>query len=253
MTVTQPYAGLPPQLQIRITLYYISQNIAADPELGDYIYDLPNPWDNSSESHFDNLVWNDTRPKPTWANILSYYTDAWNSYYPSIPGMTRNDVNWLRTNYLDQYIEEALEPNVIECQDDIEALETGKVPASRTLAGLDLSANRSASALRGAIMSTQSHINDAATNSPTDAATNGPTNAPTDAPTNYGVLAAVLGGEVNSNNAKQNATAANVNTLAGIVNANAAKQNTIATNLNSFATKFNSWLDAAEANNLLAA
>jgi hypothetical protein len=102
-----------------------------------------------------------------------------------------------------------------------------------------------AAAARGWMMSTGSNITDAAIDSPTNAETN----APTDAPTDLNVITTLLGaltGEVNSTNGRQN-------TIAAKVNANATKQNTIATNLNTFAGKFNAWLDAAEANNLLAA
>lgn len=44
------------------------------------------------------------------------------------------------------------------------------------------------------------------------------TNSPTDAPTNYGVLAAILGADANSTNAKQNTTAANANDAATKLN-----------------------------------
>lgn len=111
----------------------------------------------------------------------------------------------------------------------------------------------SAGTVRGAIFSAATHIADASTSAATDAATNGPTDAPTNAPTNYGALAAILGADVNATNTKQNATAANVNTLAGIVNANATKQNAGFTILNALATKFNLSLDILENNGLMAA
>jgi len=98
-----------------------------------------------------------------------------------------------------------------------------------------------------------SHISDSVTNAATDAATNGPTDAPTDARTDYGALAAILGAEANVNNAKQNSTAANVNTLAGIVNANATKQNAGFVILNALAGKFNLSLDILESNGLMSA
>lgn len=63
------------------------------------------------------------------------------------------------------------------------------------------------------------------------AITNSATNAPTDAPTNYGLLAAVLGAEVNANNTKQNQTA---------------------TNLNALAVKFNTLLTTLRANGIIA-
>lgn len=152
-----------------------------------------------------------------------------------------------------------------------DTLLAGKAAASHTHVATDISNSTSvgrsvltaanAAAARTAIgagtsnfsPSAGSHIADSVTNAPTDAATNGPTDAPTNAPTNYGVLAAVLGAEVNSNNAKQNATASNVNTLAGIVNANATKQNAGFTILNTLAGKYNLSLDILESNGLMSA
>lgn len=115
-----------------------------------------------------------------------------------------------------------------------------KVPTSMTLAGLDLTVNRSASTLRGAIMSPQTHITDAAVDAPTDASTS----APTDADTSVNVLA--LGAALNDSNTKQNS-------IATIVNANATKQNSIATKVNAGFVKLNAVLDALEVNNALAA
>lgn len=86
------------------------------------------------------------------------------------------------------------------------------------------------------------HINDSATNAPVDAATN----APTDARTDYGPIAAILGADANSTNAKQNSTAT-------IVNANAVKQNAGFAILNTLATRFNLNLDILEANGFMAA
>lgn len=128
-----------------------------------------------------------------------------------------------------------------------------KVPITRTVNGHALNGNINVTRSDLSFVSAASNISDAATNAAVDAATNGPTDAPTNAPTNYGALAAILGGEVNSNNAKQNATATNVNTLAGIVNANATKQNAGFTILNALAGKFNLNLDILENNGLMAA
>lgn len=58
-------------------------------------------------------------------------------------------------------------------------------------------------------------------------ATNAATNAPTDAKTDYGLLAAILGADVNSTNSKQNATATNLNALATSYNASMVKLNSL--------------------------
>jgi hypothetical protein len=271
MPLPIPYAGIPPELLIRQTLYYISQNITAEPELGDYIYDLPDPWDNKTEGDFDLMVWNDTRPKPTWSDIITYWETAWNW---SVENGYINFTTDQKFTYFEEYFMEVEEPNV-------EALQTGKadktttvnghalssnvtvtkgdvglgnadntsdankpvstatqtaldgkVPNSRTLAGLDLSANRSASALRVAIMSTQTHIADA----PVDLVTD----CPTDADTNANLLSLLtIGAALNSNATKQNSGFTKCN-------ANFVKVNT------GFG-RMNSILDALEVNNALAA
>jgi hypothetical protein len=66
----------------------------------------------------------------------------------------------------------------------------------------------------------------------TNGVTSNPTNAPADSRTDYGVLAAILGADVNSANSKQNATATNVNTIATNLNALATKYNELATKFN---------------------
>lgn len=118
------------------------------------------------------------------------------------------------------------------------------ITGSGTVGRSILAAVTKADAL-SAIMVTQAHIADAATNAPDNAAAN----APTDAPTNLNVLTTLVGtltGEVNATNQRQN-------TIAAIVNANAAKQNTIATILRDVAAKLNLTFDGLEANKVLAA
>lgn len=107
-----------------------------------------------------------------------------------------------------------------------------KVDTSRTLAGLDLSANRTAATLRSAIMSTQTHIADA----PTDLVTD----CPTDADTNASILSLLtIGTALNANATKQNSGFTKCN-------ANFVKTNTGFTRLNLIN-------DAIEINNLMAA
>jgi hypothetical protein len=98
------------------------------------------------------------------------------------------------------------------------------------------------SAVRTAIMSPQTHIADAATNSATDAATN----ATTSLLTNYNLATGILGlaNALNDANAAQNDLAAKYNALA-------EKYNTAASNDNSANTKLNSVFDALEANKIL--
>lgn len=79
------------------------------------------------------------------------------------------------------------------------------------------------------------HILDGSVNASTSAATNSPTNSPT----NLGVLAVILGADLNATNTKQNQIATNCNDLA-------VKYNDLATKYNDLAVKFNSCLDRLE-------
>lgn len=106
--------------------------------------------------------------------------------------------------------------------------------------GKSIMGANNAAAIRASIFTPAAAITNSATNAPTDC----PTNAPTDAPTNYGLLAAILGADINATNAKQNATATNVNAIG-------AKVNTIGGILNTLATRFNLSLDIYRNNGML--
>lgn len=84
------------------------------------------------------------------------------------------------------------------------------------------------------------HINDSATNAPTDC----PTNSPNDARTDYGILATILGADINTINTKQNTIANNCNSIGTKVNAGFAI-------LNILAARFNLNLDILEANGIM--
>lgn len=102
----------------------------------------------------------------------------------------------------------------------IGALQSGKVDKTTTVNGQPLSGNVTISVptiTQGAAV--------------TNAAVNSPTDAPTNAPTNYGLIAAILGADMNATNAKQNQTASNLNALAANVNAGFAKLNSLITTL----------------------
>lgn len=109
MSVTQPYNGLPPRLIIRRTLEYILVVVG----MGDYpTYNAPDPFTAEDETNYNTEIeWLDIRTKPTWSAILANYVSAWYYYYPDGLGYERPALMWDRMNYLDQYVEEALEPN----------------------------------------------------------------------------------------------------------------------------------------------
>jgi hypothetical protein len=89
------------------------------------------------------------------------------------------------------------------------------------------------------------------TSGQTNGATNNPTNAPADSKTDYGLVAAILGADVNTANTKQNQTASNVNVIATNLNALATKYNELAIKFNALLT----WLTTSQGyqNNLRAA
>jgi hypothetical protein len=151
--------------------------------------DLANP---SFYAQWSTVVWNDVRPQPSDSDL-----------FPLAPQYE----NWLRDK--DQARFAAIESDKF---DNPTGTTDQYVRGNGSLATFPTIPS----------ITTQSHIND------------GATDAPTDAPTNLNVLTTLLGsltGEVNATNTKQNALAAKYNDLA---------------------TKFNTLLDKLEANSLLA-
>lgn len=124
MPLTTPYEGLPPELHSEVVLLYISTVILSR---SNFSFELPIPFDPTSESDYNNITWYDTYPQPTWADILSYYLAGWEWAITS-DNIPYEDVPYLgyRIDYLDEYIEEQLEPNVNSREPAIAAGSSGQ-------------------------------------------------------------------------------------------------------------------------------
>lgn len=207
MPLAQPYNRMPGVILIDITLSYMATQLARAP----YNYSRPNVGRNFNEDDFNSFTWNfpDDTVHPSWSDILANYQAAWNATDEATLEGKLPAIAMMRQAYLDDYVIEVLEPHSLKQVDWAQA----------SSGALDFIKNKPSIPS----ISTQTHINDAATN------------AATNAPTNLNVVTTLLGA------------------LTGEVNATNTKQNDLATKYNDLATKFNNLLDKLEANAILAA
>lgn len=225
--MTSTYQGIIPVVRIQACLAYLSVIVNEEAQ---YTFNLPDPFDDVSEAHFDNLIWTDGRTKPLWSELQAVYLDAWewgqtvNLIIITPKDRTDDIIDWLQST-----ITYGL-ANVDNTADSAKSFTANQVSNASTIGKTILTAAND-SAVRTAIMSTQTHI--------ADPASNNATNATTSLATNYNLATGVLG------------LANAMNTTNTAINDLGTMHNTLAANDNDMADKIALILNCLEANKLL--
>jgi hypothetical protein len=67
-------------LDVALTLHYLTQVVTPGP-----VYQYSGSVTQNTQTQYNNITWNDVRPKPTWQTIIDYSEAAWTYYNPPPP------------------------------------------------------------------------------------------------------------------------------------------------------------------------